>query len=87
MAVIRKAVSAIQLSAAAIVKLPSGGRKKKLKQSIASTAVVEAGVLPQRVATNNTTSKNANATVVGLTCVPNALRTTVTAATLAAPTA
>jgi hypothetical protein len=42
----RKARSAIQLSVAAIVKVLNGGRKKKLKQSIAKIDAASAGRLP-----------------------------------------
>jgi hypothetical protein len=46
----------------------TGGRKKKLKQSMPSTDVTVAGLLPQTAATKRTTSRYASATVVVL-CV------------------
>ena len=43
-----------------------GGKKKKLKHSMASTDATIAGLLPQTVATKRTTSRYASATVVVL---------------------
>jgi hypothetical protein len=40
-----------------MVKVPVGGRKKKLKQSTPATEASNAGQLPQAVATRSTTSK------------------------------
>ncbi len=81
-AVTRKASNATQLSVAAIVKVPNGGRKKKLKQSIARIDAASAGRLPQRVAMNKTVSSRASETVAALTCAPTVFSSNVNKPTL-----
>src|SRR6185369_7893651 len=82
----RKARRAIQLSVAAIVNVPNGGRKKKLKHSIAKIDAASAGKLPQRVAMNKTFSSSARETVAALTCAPTVFNSSVNAPTLNAAT-
>ena len=65
-AVIRNTASAIQLSGSAIVNVPTGGRKKKLKQNTPAIDARTAGREPNLVATKSITSNSARATVVGL---------------------
>ena len=67
MAVTRNAKSATQFSGSAMWKVPTGGRKKKLKQATASRDANIAGLDPQAVARKSTISSSDNATVVGLT--------------------
>src|SRR6266508_4401752 len=76
----RKATNAIQLSGALMVKVPNGGRKKKLKQTTPSKEANTAGPEPHRVATKRITSRKASATVVGLMRSPRSFKTPVPAA-------
>jgi len=48
------------------VKLPTGGRKKKLKARVAAMESMEASIKPQVLATARTSSRYANPTVVAL---------------------
>src|SRR3954453_20635811 len=68
-----------------MVNVPNGGRKKKLKHSIATIDAASAGRLPQRVAMNRTLSRRASDTVAALTCAPTVLSNSVN--TLALTTA
>ena len=52
-----KATSAIQFWGSAIVKVPIGGRKKKLRQSIAATEVITATRSREVAATSSTTNR------------------------------
>ena len=63
----RKAKSAIQFCGSAIVKVPTGGRKKKLKASIAAIDVTMAIRSRAVVAAPSTTSSSASEIVVVLT--------------------
>ena len=65
--VARKLNSAIQFSGSAIVNLPTGGKKKKLKTRVARTEANAASGNPHRLAITNTRSRYANPTVVALT--------------------
>ena len=49
-----------------MVKVPVGGRKKKLKASVAPIEASNASMNPQVLATINTSSRYANPTVVAL---------------------
>ena len=60
----RNANSATQFCGSAIVRVPIGGRKKKLKQSIAATEVTSAARKRAVAATTSTTMRNVIATVV-----------------------
>src|ERR1700687_1643683 len=60
----RKANNATQFCESAIVKVPTGGSEKKLKQSIATRDVVTATHIREDAATNSTTSRYESATVV-----------------------
>ena len=66
-AVTTKAEKATQFWGSAIVKVPMGGRKKKLKQSMLATEAASASTSPQRVAIASTASRNERATVTLLT--------------------
>src|SRR5512139_3163526 len=48
-------------------KVPTGGRKKKLKVKVAAIERIEASINPQVLATMSTSSKYKNPTVVALT--------------------
>ena len=62
----RKAIRATQFSGSAIVSVPTGGRKKKLNDSIAAIDAPMATGRRARVAVPSTTSSSTSATVVGL---------------------
>jgi hypothetical protein len=49
-AVARNATNATQFCGSAIVRVPTGGRKKKLKHRTATTAAVVASTMPHAVA-------------------------------------
>ena len=56
-AVVRKLKSAIQFCGSAIVKVPMGGRKKKLKVSVAATDARDASMKPHVLAITSTSSR------------------------------
>src|SRR6185436_2351252 len=60
----RKAISAIQFCGSTIVSVPMGGRKKKLSVNTEITDVVSATHKRAPAATNSTTTRKLNATVV-----------------------
>src|ERR1700676_3335038 len=62
--VARNAASATQFCGSAIVNVPTGGRKKKLKASMATTEVTMATARPQIVDITKIASNNVSATVV-----------------------
>jgi hypothetical protein len=66
-AVARKATSAIQFCGSAMVSVPNGGRKKKLKASVASMAMKIESLSPQNAETTRTATRKVSATVVGFT--------------------
>src|SRR5579884_1620172 len=66
-AVARKVKSATQFCGSAMVNAPIGGRKKKLKQHMASTAASTASVTPKYVAIRRIASRKAKPAVVALT--------------------
>jgi hypothetical protein len=49
-----------------MVNVPKGGRKKKLKHSVAATDIKRASVCPHAVATARMANRNVKATVVAL---------------------
>ncbi len=55
--VVRKLNSATQFCGSAIVKVPTGGRKKKLSASAAATDATAASKNPQLLARMSTTSR------------------------------
>jgi hypothetical protein len=65
--VVRKLKRATQFCGSAIVNLPTGGRKKKLKVSVAAIEVTAASTNPQTLALISTRSRYANPAVVALT--------------------
>src|SRR5262245_37137685 len=65
-ATIRNAKSATQFSGSAMVNVPTGGRKKKLRTSIATIDTTIATPRRLSVAAPSTTSSSASATVIGL---------------------
>src|SRR6185503_15975544 len=76
----RKLKNAIQFSGSAMWNVPTGGRKKKLKQIPPTSAASTAGPDPQAAATKRTMSKKASAAVVRLILRPKILRTAVATA-------
>ena len=68
-AVTRNANSATQFCGSAIVKVPTGGRKKKLKHSIPATEETIASSSPHSVAMPRIANKRVSAIVVLLTSV------------------
>src|SRR5262250_3125372 len=81
--VTKKASSATQFCVSAMVKVPTGGRKKKLKQS---AAAMESGIAyrnPHAAATERTARKKVSATVVGLTRRNLEYTTTISKVTIA----
>ena len=66
-AVVRKLNRATQFCGSAIVNFPTGGKKKKLKVSVAAIEAIEASKNPQRLAMINTKSRYAKPVVVALT--------------------
>lgn len=68
MEVNRKAKRATQFWVSAIVKVPMGGKKKKLKQSAAKIDIGIAYRNPHNAETTRIASKKLSATVVGLEC-------------------
>ncbi len=79
MPTIRNPNSATQFSGSAIVKVPTGGRKKKLRTSIATIEATTATQRRDSVAVASTTSSSTSATVVWL-MVGSARKTKATAA-------
>jgi hypothetical protein len=69
-----------------MLKVPTGGRKKKLRHNTPKTETTMAGREPQLAAINRTTSNIASATVVGFMLAPNGLSEAVTAAMPTTPT-
>jgi hypothetical protein len=65
--VARKVNNATQFSGSATVKVPTGGKKKKLEANVAATEAIEASRNPHVLAMRSTYSKYANPTVVALT--------------------
>ena len=65
-AVTRKTKSATQFWVSAMVKVKSGGRKKKLKHNMPATDATIASSRPHAVATARVASRNVMATVVAL---------------------
>ena len=63
----RKATSATQFCGSAMVSVPSGGRKKKLRASIAMTEIAIATQSRAKVLVARTTTRSASADVVALT--------------------
>jgi hypothetical protein len=63
----RKATSAAQFWGSAIVKAPTGGRKKKLKHNVDKIDIRTAYLSPQVAATTKIAISRLSATVVGLT--------------------
>jgi hypothetical protein len=51
-----------------MVKVPSGGRKRKLNLTVAKTATAASHQNPQLAETSSTASKNVSATVVEFAC-------------------
>src|SRR5580704_8786037 len=66
-AVARNAMKATQFCGSAMVNVPTGGRKKKLKQSTAAIEPAVASMMPQPVAISRIAIRYESATVVGLT--------------------
>ena len=66
MAVARNATNATQFCGSAIVNVPTGGRKKKLKQSTATTDAVVASTMPQPWRSSRIATRYVSATVVGI---------------------
>ena len=65
--VARKLNNATQLCESAMVNVPTGGKKKKLKTRVASTEESAASRNPHVLAMSKTNSRYANPTVVALT--------------------
>ena len=70
-----------------MVRVPCGGRKKKLKHTTPSRDATTAGREPQAVATKRTIKRKQSATVVGLALAPSSFNKPVAAAipNIAAP--
>jgi hypothetical protein len=66
-AVVKKLNNATQFWGSAIVNLPTGGKKKKLKVRVAAIEARDASKNPQIVAMTNTSSRYAKPTVVAFT--------------------
>src|SRR5882724_10192799 len=62
-----KAKSATQFCGSATVSVPTGGRKKKLKERIAASDMRNETVIPQTAETAKIASRNESATVVWFT--------------------
>jgi hypothetical protein len=69
-AVAKNAHRAIQFWGSAMVKVPNGGRKKKLKARVEYTARNAAYQKPHLAETTRTANKKVRATVVTLACGP-----------------
>ena len=65
--VARKLNKATQFCGSAIVNLPTGGKKKRLKRRVARTEAKAASRNPHALAMTSTTNRYANPTVVVLT--------------------
>jgi hypothetical protein len=83
-AVTRNANSATQFCGSAMVNCPTGGKKKKLKHSMATTEATTASMSPHAVAIANTPSRYAKPAVVAFTARTR-LHSTVMAAMIARP--
>src|SRR3954469_1578793 len=81
-----KASSAIQFCGSAIVKVPTGGRKKKFRQATPVSDASVASKIPHVEAMVRMTTRYVSATVVGL-AARTAANTNVTAPTAATATA
>ena len=66
-AVMRNVSSAIQFCGSEMVKVLTGGRKKKLNSAVAAKAVNSARRSPQKAEVNRTSTRKLSATVVGFT--------------------
>ena len=66
-AVVRKLNKATQFCGSAMVNRPTGGKKKKLKVSVAAIEATEASKNPQILAMISTSSRYAKPMVVALT--------------------
>src|ERR1700680_526680 len=80
-AVARKLKSATQFCGSAIVNSPMGGKKKKLKVSVAARDASEASMSPQVLAIIRTNSRYANPVVVGFSGIKRYAANVMSAAT------